>query len=313
MAEAHTAFFIGDVALDDYFTAERWPGIADKAYVRELKSYVGGMIANAASVHAGLGGRTEFISLLNDSPLSARLCTAMNDLGVSTRHMLHDPSLADSRNLIFLTGGEHVVLIIDMANLPMHLTGEALAGLRSPGYLYMSLGRTKRLRAEGLQGGELLADFRRHGRRLILDLDVDGFAEDDLDTLRGADVLIMNQIGFGHAFGDIDLAGVNAWMRENEVGTVIRTLAAAGAEAFDGKGRIEVRGYTVPVVDVTGAGDTFGGALTYALGENLGLSEALELAIAAASRAVTIEGPQGGVASLETIAKFRAEFAGRRS
>ena len=123
----------------------------------------------------------------------------------------------------------------------------------------------------------------------------------------------MNQIGFGHAFGDTDLAGINAWMRQNEVGTVIRTLAAAGAEAFDGERRIEVRGYTVPVVDVTGAGDTFGGALTYALGENLGLPEALELAIAAASRAVTIEGPQGGVASLETIEKFRAEFAGQRS
>lgn len=200
-----------------------------------------------------------------------------------------------------------------MGNQPMHLTDEALTALRTPGYLYMSLGRTKRLRAEGLQGRELLADFRSHGRRLILDLDVDGFAADDLDYLHGADVLIMNQIGFGHAFGDIDLAGINAWMRKHEVGTVIRTLAAAGAEAFDGERRIEVRGYKVPVVDVTGAGDTFGGALTYALGEGLELSEALELAIAAASRAVTIEGPQGGVASLETIAKFRAEFAGNRS
>ncbi|AZO41758.1 carbohydrate kinase family protein [Mesorhizobium sp. M7D.F.Ca.US.005.01.1.1] len=313
MPEARTAFFIGDVALDDYFTAERWPDIADKALVREAKSYVGGMIANAASVHAGLGGRTEFISLLNDSQLSARLCMALNETGVSTRHMLHDPSLADSRNLIFLVGDEHVVLIIEMGNQPMQLTPEALAGLRTPGYLYMSLGRTKRLRAEGLQGRELLADFRRHGRKLILDLDVDGFSAGDLDYLHGADVLIMNQIGFGHAFGDIDLAGMNAWMRKHQVGMVIRTLAAAGAEAFDGQGRIEVRGYKVPVIDVTGAGDTFGGALTYALGENLSVPEALELAIAAASRAVAIEGPQGGVASLETIKRFRAEFAQKRS
>ncbi|WP_421917232.1 carbohydrate kinase family protein [Mesorhizobium sp.] len=313
MVEARAAFFIGDVALDDYFTAERWPGIADKATVREVKSYVGGMIANAASVHAGLGGRTEFISLLNDSPLSARLCAALEHLGVSTRHMLRDPSLADSRNLIFLTGGEHVVLIIEMGNQPMHLPPEALAALRTPGYLYMSLGRTRRLRAGGLQGKVLFQDFRRHGRKLILDLDVDGFADGDLNYLHGADVLIMNQIGFGHAFGDIDLAGVNAWMRRHKVGTVIRTLAAVGAEAFDGEGRIAVRGYKVPVVDVTGAGDTFGGALTYALGEGLELSEALELAIAAAARAVTIEGPQGGVATLETVEKFRAEFAGKRS
>ena len=42
-------------------------------------------------------------------------------------------------------------------------------------------------------------------------------------------------------------------------------------------------------------------------------SEALELAIAAASRAVTIEGPQGGVATVEAIEQFRAEFARREA
>ena len=43
-----TAFFIGDLALDEYYTAERWPGVADKGFITELPQECGGSIANAA-------------------------------------------------------------------------------------------------------------------------------------------------------------------------------------------------------------------------------------------------------------------------
>lgn len=313
MADAQeTAFFIGDVALDDYYTAERWPGLADKAYIRENKSYVGGMIANAASVHAGLGGRTEFISLLNHSPLSRRLCDELNRVGVATTHMLHDADVPNSHNMIFLVGGEHVVLIGDTGEPPMVLPAPALEALRKPGYLYITTARAKRLRGDGLAGAQLLADLRAHGRKLVFDLDVHGFQPVDLAYLQGADILIMNEIGFGLSFGSPDLAAINAWMREHGVRIVIRTLAASGAEAYDGTGIVRVPGYEVPVADVTGAGDTFGGALVYAIGRSPDLQSAMEFAIAAASRAVTIEGPQGGVATAEVVERFRRDHAASR-
>ena len=95
-----TAFFIGDVALDEYYTAGRWPGRADKGVVQELPAEIGGSIANAAVVHAALGGETHFISLLNDSPLSQRLADDLRQNGVGVDHMLVDPAIAESRNLI---------------------------------------------------------------------------------------------------------------------------------------------------------------------------------------------------------------------
>lgn len=116
-----TAFFIGDVALGEYYTAERGPGIADKDLIRELPTECGGSIANAAVVHAGLGGATEFISLLNESALSARLIADLAENGVSTRHMLRQPGIPESRNLIFLVAGEHVVLTVEMGQRPMAL------------------------------------------------------------------------------------------------------------------------------------------------------------------------------------------------
>ena len=51
-----TAFFIGDVALDEYYSAERWPGVADKDFVTELPAECGGSIANAAGHGIDISG-----------------------------------------------------------------------------------------------------------------------------------------------------------------------------------------------------------------------------------------------------------------
>ena len=306
-----SAFFIGDVAIDEYYTADRWPGRADKGMVQELPAEIGGSIANAAVVHAGLGGDTQFISLLNDSPLSQRLIADLRANGVGADHMLIDPAIPESRNLIFLVDGEHIVLTVEMGEQPMWLTPAALAALRQPGFLYTTLYRARRLHAQA-EGGmlaqaDLLADLRRHGRRVIFDLDVGGCAPEDMPYLTGADVVIFNQVGFRAAFGHDDLSAIGGWMRDHGIGRMVRTLAAEGAEAHDGAALLRAAGYPVEVADVTGAGDTFGGALTWCLAGGETFADALDFAVAAASRAVTIHGPRGGKASLEDVRRWRAQ------
>lgn len=58
-------------------------------------------------------------------------------------------------------------------------------------------------------------------------------------------------------------------------------------------------------MDVTGAGDTFGAALVWCLGQGRGFGPALTFAVAAASRAVTRHGPRGGRASTEEVEAWR--------
>lgn len=196
-----TAFFIGDVALDEYYAAECWPGVADKDFIYELPAECGGSIANAAVVHAALGGATDFISLLKESALSERLIADLNANGVATGPML-----------------------------------------RQPGFLYTALYRARRLRkAEGNLGQVApLVDLRGHGRQLVFDLDVGGATVDDLEKTA-------------------------EWRRANEIARLVRTVAAERAEALDGDRIVRAAGHRVRVVDVTGAGDTFGAALTWGL------------------------------------------------
>ena len=293
-----TTFFIGDVALDEYYACRRWPGVADKDFVRELPAECGGSIANAAVVHAALGGETEFISLLNDSPLSDRLVADLQENGVSTRHMLRMPGIPESRNLIFLVNGEHVVLTVEMGQQPMHLRPETLAALRRPGVLYTTLYRARRLVDDlgGLAQAELLADLRAHGRRTVFDLDVGGAGAGDEAYLRGAEVVIFNEVGFRASFGADDLAAAEGWRQRHGIARLVRTMAAEGAEALDQGRQVRVPGHAVPVADVTGAGDTFGAALTWGLGQGHVFDDALAFAVAAASRSVTRHGPRGGKA-----------------
>ena len=309
-----TTFFIGDVALDEYYTADRWPGRADKGMVQELPAEIGGSIANAAVVHAALGGDTQFISLLNDSPLSGRLTDDLRQNGVGVDHMLTDPTLAESRNLIFLIDGEHVVLTVEMGEPPMWLEPATLATLRREGFLYTTLYRVRRLHCRTetgvLKQADLLADLSRHGRRAIFDLDVGGCTPEDMPYLSGAAVVIFNQVGFRAAFGHDDMARIDGWIRAHGIGWVVRTMAADGAEAFDGETLLRAAGYAVDVADVTGAGDTFGGALTWCLTQGRPFAEALDFSIAAASRSVTIHGPRGGKADVETVLAWRRERRG---
>lgn len=309
-----TAFFIGDVALDEYYTADRWPGRADKGMVQELPAEIGGSIANAAVMHAALGGDTQFISLLNDSPLSGRLTDDLRQNGVGIDHMLIDPTLAESRNLIFLIDGEHVVLTVEMGEPPMWLTPATLATLRREGFLYTTLYRARRLHCQTetgvLKQADLLADLSHHGRRAIFDLDVGGCTPEDMPYLSGAAVVIFNQVGFRTAFGHDDMTRIGEWIRTHGIGWVVRTKAADGAEAFDGETLLQAAGYPVDVADVTGAGDTFGGALTWCLTQGLPFAEALDFSIAAASRSVTIHGPRGGKADVETVLAWRRERRG---
>ncbi|MEK4171193.1 ribokinase [Lysinibacillus sp. FSL L8-0312] len=82
---------------------------------------------------------------------------------------------------------------------------------------------------------------------------------------------------------------------------IILTRGSDGACYFDGSYPIHVPGYMTTAVDTTGAGDTFNGALAYALVEGQSLDEAVYFANIAASLSVEKFGAQGGMPTLGAV------------
>jgi ribokinase len=80
-------------------------------------------------------------------------------------------------------------------------------------------------------------------------------------------------------------------LRSRCAGSIVITLGADGALIDDGTSRQRVPAPTAAaVVDTTGAGDAFTGALATALGRGTGLRAAAEVAVAAASLSVAARG-----------------------
>jgi sugar/nucleoside kinase (ribokinase family) len=79
------------------------------------------------------------------------------------------------------------------------------------------------------------------------------------------------------------------------------TLGERGSLAWDGERLLETPALPVAVVDTTGAGDVFHGALASCLVQGMALPEALEFAAAAAALACTAPGGRRGIAGAAAV------------
>jgi ribokinase len=77
--------------------------------------------------------------------------------------------------------------------------------------------------------------------------------------------------------------------------TIVLTLGEAGAYVFDERGGRHIPGVRVPVVDTTGAGDAFTGALAVALAQGVPLDDAVGFANLAGAFCVTRSGVVPGL------------------
>ncbi|HBD64812.1 MAG TPA: ribokinase [Clostridiales bacterium] len=84
---------------------------------------------------------------------------------------------------------------------------------------------------------------------------------------------------------------------------LIVTLGSKGVKYFDGTEIKLIPSYKAEVVDTTGAGDTFCGALAAALVRGDGLEDAIRFANRAAAYSVTKLGAQSGMPTLEQLEK----------
>jgi ribokinase len=152
---------------------------------------------------------------------------------------------------------------------------------------------------------------RRHGALTILN--PAPRPERGLDFLDVADYVTPNEVEAadlsGLPVGDLDAAARAAEaLRARGARHAVLTLGAAGTLAHGPEGRVHVPAFTVAVVDTTGAGDAFNGALAVALAERRGMAEALTFACAAAGLACTRRGAQ---TSLPTRGDVDRLIAGR--
>jgi sugar/nucleoside kinase (ribokinase family) len=285
MAERYSVF-VGDVALDEYYRAEQWPGIADKAIVRTLPASPGGMIANAACVAAGLGMPVRFLAALNRGAITQLLLSDLQHNGVDTSLVVYDDTLPDAKTMIFLVGDEHTVLIPTMGITQIDISPAQLDILAGAQYIYTTPGEFAPLRCGDRTSADIIAYCRQRGAKLVYDLDVDYIRDGDDTRYRQVDIAFFNEIGFDHYRGATDARAAAERLLDYGVEIVVVTKAAQGCVIYTRTETVAVPGVPVTVVDVTGAGDTFGGSFVWACAHGQDIRSAATFANAMAARCV---------------------------
>ncbi len=149
---------------------------------------------------------------------------------------------------------------------------------------------------------------RARGTTVLLNATPEAAEGRDLAGL--VDLLIVNETEAADLLGRpveaADAAGAARALTELGPGTVVVTLGAAGAVAVSEAGALAVPAPTVEVVDTTGSGDAFCGAMAAALAAGAPLADALRRGVAAGSLAATRAGAQPSMPSRVEVAALVA-------
>ncbi len=288
-------FVVGSINRDFVLKVERRPEPGETVTDADLSLHDGGKGANQAAAAALLGGAVTFLGRVGDDALGEPLVRALAQRGVDTSRLetVADASTGaafisvtpDGQNEITVAPGANRALFPPDVDAVADAIGEAEALVAQ---MEIPLGTVERAVEVAASGGT----------RVILNLAPP--REISKTLLEKLDPLVVNEHEAAFLLGErvegVDgaLAAARKLLGLGPRSAVV-TLGAAGAVFADGDSASHVPAPEVEVVDTTGAGDAFVGALAVKLARGASLREAVAWAARAGAAAVTRAGAQGAL------------------
>lgn len=280
---------LGSANVDLVVEVERRPSAGETLIGSDLQLYPGGKGANQAAAAARAGAKTLFLGCMGEDSHATFLRERLEGAGVDVsrvRHVSRPTGTAmivvtpDGENSIVVSPGANDAVDIEMADATAPLWGAAdviVLNLETP---------VRTVEYVAARAANL-------GVRVLIN------AAPAVPLLPSAvsvcDPLIVNEheaaamLGSsgGRSFEDLAHELIQRGAR-----SVVITLGGAGALIADLTGTELVPAYPVDVVDTTGAGDAFVGAVAAELARGVCLREAVQFATAMSALAVRSKGAQ---------------------
>ncbi len=293
-------FVVGSINQDFVLRLERRPEPGETVTDADLSLHPGGKGANGAVAAARLGAEVTMFGRVGEDAFGAELVENLRENGVGTRHVESVPDAPTGSAFVTVTpDGENAIVVSPGANRrfgPEEVEAAA-EDLRKARVLVAQL----EVSVEAVErAARIVTDA---GGRFLLNLAPPRQVPDDL--LRRCDPLVVNEHEAAFLLGE-EAGPEEAAQRLLQLGSAsaVVTLGAAGAVFASGETMERFPAPEVEVVDTTGAGDAFVGALAVKLTEDTPLEEAVPYAVVAGAVAVAREGAQGSLPVPEDISKL---------
>jgi ribokinase len=293
---------VGSANLDLIYRVARIPFPGETVLAAGAQSAAGGKGNNQAVAAARAGAAVRFIVALGTDEAGDRIAAEARASGVTVL----DRRVETSTGTALITvddAGENTIVVDSGANGRLvDLTGDERAAIADADVLLLQLETPLETVAEAARA------VRRSGALVLLN--AAPIRDLPADLLADVDILVLNEHEAatlaGRSGSEHDLARALATAGRS----VVITLGGRGAlvAASDAE-PVTVRAHSVQVVDTTGAGDTFCGALAAHLDRhrNQGLIAAAQFASAAAALSVQRPGAVPSIPTLEEIDAFVAD------
>jgi sulfofructose kinase len=282
---------VGLACYDLIFTVDHHPGPNEKARASAFMGCGGGTAANAAVAAARLGASTAFIGYLGTDIYGDQHLAELNDAGVDTRLVVRGKE-ATSLSAIFVKpdGARSIVNY-----------REAIVTRLTPAHAPFAQMRPKVILFDGHQPALAVAMAKwARDRAIPTVLDADTVNEGHDELVRLCTILAASE-RFSQEFTGADSPQAGMTMLAQLAPAVVVTLGERGLIWQRGAQTGALPAFPVKVVDTTGAGDAFHGALAAGVAQGMEWEELLRFASAAGALCCTRRGARPGLPSLEEV------------
>lgn len=297
-----TVAVVGALNRDVTIPVEHLPGPGETVLaVGPVVSGHGGKGGNQASAAAALGSDVHMVARVGDDAASAGTLADLASRRVRTDLVLGTPGVpTGTATIVVDPSGDNLIIVDPGANAFLRPSDVICGQVRAASVLLLQLEVPVSAVAAAANCASGTVVLNPAPARLL-----------DRDLLDRVNVLVPNRHELARLAGVPSLPALDDVV-EAAVGLpghfdVVVTLGADGALVVDRRRWTAslVPAPAVEVVDATGAGDAFCGALAVALARQVALVEAAALAVAGASISVTAAGARGRLATWEELAALK--------
>ena len=291
---------VGIAVMDRIYYVEGLPTEGGKYVAKRYTEVGGGPAATAAVAAAKLGAQVDFIGRVGDDDTGNSLLAELESLGVNTRYTRRYTGAKSSQSAIMVDAqGERIIV-----NYP------------SPDLLYDADWLNE---IDFSQWDVVLADVRWHegarqaftlARRagVMTVLDGDVTPQDISELVALSDHAAFSEPGLARLTGINDSEAGLKQAKTLTNGHVYVTRGSEGCDWIKNNALQHQSGFKVDVVDTTGAGDVFHGALAFSLAGGDAPEDAVRFASGVAALKCTRPGGRAGIPDCDQTRSFLSLF-----
>jgi ribokinase len=289
----------GSINTDLVVHLQRSPDAGETVTGQSFAIFGGGKGANQTLASARSGARTAILGAVGNDDFGHQRLSDLTADRVDVENVAVSATVSSGVALIFVeSSGENRIAYVPGATMTVTADQAVEAFIRfQPAVVLTTL---------ELPHESLLAVFemaKKAGSTVIVNATPEPAQGKDLVAL--ADVLIANEAEACELLdvptGDQDWDDLAGKLLKMGIEAVLITLGAAGAILKTDDATHRLTAQKVEVVDTTGAGDAFCGALAAALSRDCSLLESAKIGVAAGAVAVTKPGAQPSMPTLAEI------------